>query len=116
ALERSGAAAVALARQLSGQLLAVRQRVAALSLCDTRSRIAQALLSLGEDRGSPDGTPIPIEVTQHELAALVGATRQTVNSVLRSFDREGLTELRRCRVLVLEPARLRETAELGGAA
>jgi CRP/FNR family transcriptional regulator, cyclic AMP receptor protein len=57
-----------------------------------------------------ESTPTLIPLTQEELASLAGASRATVNKVLRTVAAEGLLELRRGRVAVLDPAGLERAA------
>ena len=44
-----------------------------------------------------------VPLTQEELASLAGTSRATVNKVLRDAERRGEVELRRGKVVVLEP-------------
>jgi CRP/FNR family transcriptional regulator, cyclic AMP receptor protein len=60
-------------------------------------------------RGTTGPTAVPL--TQDELASLAGASRATVNRVLRGAETDGLVELRRGRVLIVDPAGLRARAE-----
>lgn len=53
-----------------------------------------------------DGGPVEIPLTQTEVATLAGTSRATVNKVLREGEEAGLLELRRGRLVVLEPQRL----------
>ncbi len=55
-------------------------------------------------RGMP-GTVIPL--TQDDLAGLAGASRPTVNQVLQRLSAEGVVEVGRGRLQVLDPAALR---------
>ncbi len=58
-------------------------------------------------QGAP-GTVIPL--TQDDLAGLAGASRPTVNQVLQRLCAEGVVELGRGRLRVLDPADLRTRA------
>lgn len=85
-------------RRLSGLL------VEALHL-PVETRVLRRLTDLERVyRGSADPTQIPL--TQDELASLAGASRATVNKVLRDLAAVGLLELRRGRVVVLDQAGL----------
>lgn len=70
------------------------------ALMPLHARLAHRLVALGEDFGSE------IHVSQEELAVFVGATRESVNRQLQTWRREGLIELSRNRILLLQPARL----------
>jgi CRP/FNR family transcriptional regulator, cyclic AMP receptor protein len=51
-----------------------------------------------------------IPLTQDDLASMAGATRQTVNKVLRQAQDDGLLTLARGRITVLDPAALARRA------
>lgn len=85
-------------RRLSGLL------VEALHL-PVETRVLRRLTDL-ERQYRGESTPTLIPLTQEELASLAGASRATVNKVLRTVAAEGLLELRRGRVAVLDPAGL----------
>ena len=85
-------------RRLSGLLLD------ALYL-PVETRVLRRLTDL--ERQYRDGTgPTRIPLTQDELSSLAGASRATVNKVLRGAEESGLVELRRGRVVVLDAAGL----------
>jgi CRP-like cAMP-binding protein len=60
------------------------------------------------DDGS-DG-PVEIPLTQSDLASVAGTTRQTMNQTLRSAEDAGVVELRRGRVIIVDPDRLEDLA------
>ena len=92
-------------RRLSGLL------VEALHL-PVETRVLRRLTDLERVyRGTSDPTQIPL--TQDELASLAGASRATVNKVLRDLAATGLLELRRGRVVVLDPAGLERRGSSG---
>jgi len=64
-------------------------------------RIPRRLLELAESYGG-DGAEVAIPLTQDDIAGLAGATRPTVNKVLRSFEDAGLVALARGSVTVLD--------------
>src|SRR5205823_12078185 len=61
---------------------------------DVPARLARVLLELASEPGAtdlpPPGAVIPDRMKQGELASLVGATRESINKWLGSFDRQGL--------------------------
>ena len=76
--------------------LAVRLRrtniaLADLVFSDVPGRVAKALLDLAERFGAPteDGIHVPHDLTQEELAQLVGASRETINKSLAEFVSRG---------------------------
>lgn len=79
-------------RQIGSRFKRLERRVEDLVFRDARARVAEILLELAEDFGRPDdeGVMIDVEVTQADLAALVGITRQTANVHLREFEQTEL--------------------------
>jgi CRP/FNR family cyclic AMP-dependent transcriptional regulator len=55
--------------------------------------------------------PITITLTQTQIATMVGATRPTINQILRNAERDGLLQLGRGRVVILEPDGVRKAGE-----
>ncbi|MBW2272264.1 MAG: Crp/Fnr family transcriptional regulator [Deltaproteobacteria bacterium] len=80
-------------RQIGTRLKRIESRVENLVFRNARSRLAHILIELAEDFGrqTEDGICIDVDITQAELATLVGITRQTANVNLRDFEQEGLT-------------------------
>lgn len=99
-------------RQIGNRFKRMESRVEDLVFRDVRSRLAHVLLELSQDLGRPlDGTVvIQVELTQSELATLVGSTRQTVNSVLREFEGQGITGRRGRRIALLRVDELERVA------
>jgi CRP/FNR family transcriptional regulator, cyclic AMP receptor protein len=91
----SVASSTALSRNLT-EILSKRVRLAnarliSLASLDVPGRVASQLLSLAREYGqtAPDGTRIPMRLTQTDLAALVGASRVSVNQALSQFRKRG---------------------------
>lgn len=99
-------------RQIGSRLKRIEARVENLVFRDARSRVAHILLELGQDLGRPDedGVLIDVELTQSEIATLVGSTRQTVNANLREFEQQGWVARRGRRILVRDEKALRAAA------
>ncbi len=82
--------------RLSGQLVEAR-------FVPVRHRVARALVVLC-DQYAGDGARASLLVTQDDIAGLAGATRPTVNQVLRTLEEAGAIELHRGRVEVIDRA------------
>lgn len=70
------------------------QQVEDLIVLDVYGRVAKKLLELAETHGTKqeDGILINVRLTQQELAAMVGASRESVNKVLGYFtDKQYIT-------------------------
>jgi len=80
---------------------------------DVPARLARVLLDLatGSD-GSADlpapGAVIPDRMKQGELAALVGATRESINKWLGAFEKQGLIRLDKGEITLLRPSALKQ--------
>jgi CRP/FNR family cyclic AMP-dependent transcriptional regulator len=70
-------------------------------------RVARQLLLLAEDGGSGATTR---QVTQGELATMVGGARQTVNQVLRSLEARGYIRADGRAFRLVDPEQLRRLA------
>jgi len=79
-----------------------------LVFADVPGRVAKAIIELGQRFGTqkPDGLHVNHELTQEELAQLVGASRETVNKALADFAARGWVKLEPRAVIVLDYERL----------
>ncbi|HKW72723.1 MAG TPA: Crp/Fnr family transcriptional regulator [Candidatus Dormibacteraeota bacterium] len=80
-----------------------------------RQRVACAILERAEISGCLEKGS-RLEGTQVELASAVGSVREVVASALHALKREGILDISRGGVVVLDPARLAVEANLGLAA
>jgi len=73
-----------------------------LIFLDVEGRVAHRLLELADQYGvqTPDGIELALQLTQSDLASLVGATRERVNKVLGAFRDQELIELDAERIIV----------------
>lgn len=83
-----------------------------LVFTDVPGRVAKALLELADKFGDqqPNGIQVNHDLTQEELAQLVGASRETVNKALADFTSRGWIQLAAKSVLLIDPERLRRRA------
>ena len=110
-IERPGVA-VHLLQALALRLRRTNEAMADLVFTDVPGRVAKALLDLAERFGVPegDGTRVRHDLTQEELAQLVGASRETVNKALSEFAHRGWLRTEGRSVVLLEPERLARRA------
>jgi CRP/FNR family transcriptional regulator, cyclic AMP receptor protein len=109
-LDGRPAVARGLLLQLAGRLRKVSDVVADLVFSDVPGRVAKALLDLAERFGQPTETGLHVhhDLTQEELAQLVGASRETVNKALADFAQRGWLRIEARAVQVLDIERLRK--------
>jgi CRP/FNR family cyclic AMP-dependent transcriptional regulator len=83
-----------------------------LVFTDVPGRVAKNLLDLAERFGEQDrdGLHVHHDLTQEELAQLVGASRETVNKALADFAARGWVQISARSVLILDIERLRRRA------
>ena len=79
-----------------------------LVFSDVPGRVAKALLDLSSRFGVPseEGLHVAHDLTQEELAQLVGASRETVNKALADFAGRGWLRLEARAVVLLDIERL----------
>jgi CRP/FNR family cyclic AMP-dependent transcriptional regulator len=97
---------------LARRLRRTNDSVADLIFTDVPGRVAKALLQMADRFGSreTDGLRVKHDLTQEELAQLVGASRETVNKALADFVHRGWIQLQGKSVVVLDEDRLRRRA------
>ncbi len=101
--------AVSLLGALARRLRRTNEAMADLVFSDVPGRVAKALLELAGKFGetSDDGSVHVVhDLTQEELAQLVGASRETVNKALADFQNRGWIRLEQRGVDLLDVERL----------
>ena len=101
-----------LLRVLARRLRRTNNTLADLIFTDVPGRVAKALLQLAQRFGSQEAGLLRVthDLTQEEIAQLVGASRETVNKALADFAARGWLRLEGKSVLILEPDRLARRA------
>ena len=106
--------ALHLLRALAQRLRRTNDVMTDLVFTDVPGRVAKALLDLADRFGvqRPEGLQVNHDLTQEELAQLVGASRETVNKALADFVGRGWIQLAAKSVLLVDLERLRKRARL----
>ncbi len=93
---------------LAQRLRRTNEAVGDLVFSDVPGRVAKALIDLGERFGkqTDDGLLVNHDLTQEELAQLVGASRETVNKALADFAGRNWLKLDGRAVLITDLERL----------
>lgn len=75
---------------------------------DVSTRVREALLELvAGESGIPPGQPVRINITQQDLANLIGASRQKTWAALKELEDSSVLRLMYRSILVTAPSRLR---------
>lgn len=103
---------VQLLRALAQRLRRTNEAMADLVFSDVPGRVAKTLLDLADRFGTPsaDGVRVTHDLTQEELAQLVGASRETVNKALSEFASRGWIRVDGRAVLLIDQERLAHRA------
>lgn len=98
--------------QLAQRLRRSNDTLADLVFSDVPGRVAKQLLDLSERFGIPsaEGLRVVHDLTQEELAQLVGASRETVNKALADFVARSWIRLESRSVVLTDIERLRRRA------
>ncbi len=107
-LEHRPIVAVRIIEFLCERIRWMSERMEESVLLPLPARLSRRLLALAEDYGTE------LHVSQEELAVFIGATRESVNRQLQAWRRQGVVELGRSRIRVLDRAGLRSTLEPSG--
>ncbi|WP_420176832.1 Crp/Fnr family transcriptional regulator [Luteococcus sp. OSA5] len=99
----------AMMHQMAHRVRVSNEIISGLVLSDVPGRMAYLLLTLGERFGVPTerGTEVHHDLTQAELAQMVGASRETVNKVLTDFAGRKWITMSGKSVVIRDEARLR---------
>ncbi len=111
-LEQHPEVAMQMLAGLAHRLRKTNEGLSDLVFTDVPGRVAKALLDLSDrfGRRSEAGLVVAHDLTQEELAQLVGASRETVNKALADFAQRGWVTLGAKSVTLLDVDRLRRRA------
>ena len=99
--------------ELAHELRRLTNHVEELHFLDIAGRLAARLTRLAEEQGIPsDDREIRLDgpITQSELAAMVGSTRQSVNKLLGYLVDDGLIRIERDAIVIVDLAALQQAA------
>jgi len=94
---------------LAGMVRRADESMADLVFLDLEGRLVKKLLELAEAHGRDIDGAIEIElpITQEDLAAMIGATRASVNKLLGYYEDRGAVQRRGRRIAIMDAERLR---------
>lgn len=111
-MERQPALGLSITKFVGLRLRKIQMRLQRLMFRTPRQRLAMLLLELADDFGGPaaDGGDIEIRmrITHHEMASLIGVTRESVSYAMGELELEGLIRTVKRRIFVVDRERLTE--------
>jgi CRP-like cAMP-binding protein len=94
-LEQSPGMTESLMLSMGRVLRRLTEQASDLVFLDLHGRVAKLLVNLAQDRGveNETGLELDLQLTQTDLAGLVGGSRQSVNQILKSFETRGYVDM-----------------------
>ncbi|RBP99252.1 Crp/Fnr family transcriptional regulator [Bifidobacterium xylocopae] len=107
-LDQHPRVAVDMLQVLAGRMRANNERISDLVFMDVPARLAKTLIDLARRFGEPfeQGLMVPHDLTQEELAQLVGASRETVNKALMDFSNRKWISRKGRTIIIYHPGAL----------
>ncbi|MDE5641060.1 MAG: Crp/Fnr family transcriptional regulator [Bifidobacterium castoris] len=107
-LDKYPRVAVDMLQVLAHRMRANNERIADLVFMDVPARLAKTLLDLASRFGKPGeaGLQVPHDLTQEEMAQLVGSSRETVNKALMDFANRGWIAREGRTIVIYQPGKL----------
>lgn len=106
--------ALKMIRVLSERLNEAEEMLASLAYGSVKKRLLHLLSKLGQNFGEAHGEYIRVNVplTHQDMAAMIGATRETVSATMAELVRQGVIRKSRFRRRIsIHPAKIREMAD-----
>ncbi len=109
-LQRHPKLAVKLLRLMARRLRQAQLLIRDLALHDTCGRLAGLLLRFARREGEKTGKGVvlDLDLTRQELASMIGTSRETVARILSRFQKEGLLELDKQKIIIRDEQKLRD--------
>ncbi len=89
-LEETPRIAIGLLRALTKRLRSADSKIGGLVLLDVTGRVTRLILEMADDN---DGVVISKKVTHHQMAQMIGSTRETVSRTMRALAEAKLIEV-----------------------
>lgn len=101
-----------LLRIMGSRMLEMEQRLESLVFKDSRSRVVEFLVQLGQRKGKRVGfeTLVPRFMTHQEIANLTATSRQTVTTILNELRNKSILTFNRRRLLIRDMEQLAREA------
>ncbi len=91
---------------LAGRVRATTSLYESTVFIEIPGRLASKLLELGEKYGVEfeDGVRIDLKLSQYELGTLINASRESVNKQLKTWESQGIIQIRRGKIILSDVA------------
>ena len=108
AIEQDASVGLLLLQGLSSRILQTETMIETLTHRDMSSRLVSFLLVLCRDFGVPcsEGITIDLRLSHQAIAEAIGSTRVTITRLLGDLRNEGLVQIDRKKITVLDPIAL----------
>lgn len=107
-LKEVPAISIRIIQTLARRLQSANEQIKSLALGDSKMKLADLLLALGEEFSRHGKGKALIPLTHRDLAELAGTSRETTTRLLNSFAREGILTLSPHEISLKNPESLRK--------
>ncbi|MFQ5954255.1 MAG: Crp/Fnr family transcriptional regulator [Kiloniellales bacterium] len=113
-LERHPKTCIKLLSVLCGRLRHTNQLIEDSLFLNVESRLAKRLLGFTRQYGEPrpDGILVRLKLSQREIAALIGVTRESINKQLSAWQERGWVKVSRGSILVTDIEALESVVDI----
>jgi CRP/FNR family transcriptional regulator len=101
-VETNPAVAMYLLRHFASRMRSFTHLIQQISTQTVQSRLARYLYQLAREEGvaTPEGIVVPREITQQDLASLLGSVREVISRSLHVMAEDGIVEVRRSDIVI----------------
>lgn len=112
-MEQTPGLAMGITRLIGLRRKRIERRLRSLLFRSNRERLTQLLVDLVEQYGvaTTAGIELSVKLSHQDLAAIIGATRETVTTVLGELQQEGLVRIQRQKLTLLDLPKLSAAME-----
>ncbi len=112
--EQNSGLSLGITRLIGMRRKRIERRLRHLLFLPSKKRLCHLILELAEQYGkeTPEGILLSIRLSHQDLAAVIGATRETVTVLLGELQTDGFIEVGRRKITVIDIARLAEYVEI----
>ncbi len=112
-LDRNPQTCIKLLGILCGRLLNTNELIEDTLFLNVAGRLAKRLIRFARMYGKqlPDGILIPLKLSQREIAALIGVTRESINKQLRAWQEDRCIRVDRGIITITDISALEDLAE-----